>query len=463
MNQYQSIFDKQQAYFLKELRSAKIATRISKLKKLKKWIKSNQDLICSEIYKDFKKSREEVLLTEIKPVIDEIDHNINHIHQWARDKYVGSSIAFLGTKSKVVNEAKGVTLIIAPWNYPFNLCIGPLVSAIAAGCTAMIKPSENTPFTANLIVKLIQEVFPPKEATVFIGDYKVSQELLKLPFNHIFFTGSPQVGKIVMKAAAEHLTSVTLELGGRNPLIVDETANVKDTAQKIIWGKFLNCGQTCISINYIYVHESKAQKLEEELKKQLAKMFPKGTQDYTHVVNANHFNRVKSLIEDSVKAGAKLVAGGEYNETTNRIEPTILNNVTLDSPIFKEEIFGPALPILTYTDIDKVIDVINTVEKPLALYVFSKSSKKTNHIVNNTSAGTVAINDTTIQFAHTDLPFGGVNNSGIGKAHGEYGYLEFTNQKSVLKQRVGWTSPKLIYPPYTGFKKKLIKFLTWYT
>jgi aldehyde dehydrogenase (NAD+) len=461
MNKYQEQFDQQKSYFQSTLKVGSIKERIKKLKQLKSWIKANEAKICEALYSDFQKGTEEVLLTEIKPIVDEINHNINNIYDWAEPKKVGASLAFLGTKSKVIYEPKGVTLIIAPWNYPFNLCVGPLVSAIAAGNTAFIKPSENTPHTADLIVKMMSELFTKEEVSVFTGDYLVSQELLKLSFDHIFFTGSPQVGKIVMKAAAENLTSVTLELGGRNPLIVDETANLKDAAQKIIWGKFLNCGQTCISINYVYVHESKAKKLEQELVKQLAIMYPKGSEDYTHVVNKNHFKRLTNLLTKSIAEGAEVLAGGESNEETNRIEPTILKNVGTDSAIFQEEIFGPILPILTYTDLDKVIQVINNIEKPLALYVFSKKNKNIKKVIKNTSAGTTCINDTTIQFAHAELPFGGVNHSGIGNAHGKYGFLEFSNIRSVLKQRVGLTSVKSIYPPYTGFKKKMIKFLTY--
>lgn len=461
MNQYQEIFNSQKSYFQSNLKTGSIKERIKKLKKLKSWIKKNESQICEALYNDFKKGTEEVLLTEIKPIVDEINHNINNIYNWAEPKKVGASLAFLGTSSKVIYEPKGATLIIAPWNYPFNLCVGPLVSAIAAGNTAFIKPSENTPHTADLIVKMMGELFPKEEVSVFTGDYLVSQELLKLPFDHIFFTGSPQVGKIVMRAAAENLTSVTLELGGRNPLIVDETANIKDAAQKIIWGKYINCGQTCISINYVYVHEIKAVKLQEELLKQLQKMYPQGSEDYTHVVNKSHFNRLTDLLNKSISEGAEIVAGGENNPDTNRIEPTIIKGLDTNSAIFKEEIFGPILPILTYTDLDAVIDVINTTEKPLALYVFSKKNKNINKVINNTSAGTTCINETTIQFAHSELPFGGVNHSGIGNAHGEYGFLEFSNTRSVLKQRVGLTSVKSIYPPYTGLKKKMIKFLTY--
>jgi len=274
MNSYQSIFNSQKTFFIQELRTQSISSRVKKLKTLKKWIKKNEKIICAEIKKDFNKGTEEVLLTEIKPILDEINHAINHIYDWTREEKVPTPLGFIGSKSKIIIEPKGVTLIIAPWNYPFNLCIGPLVSVIAAGNTAIIKPSENTPHTAELIKKMIAELFQEQEVTAITGDYLVSQELLKLPFDHIFFTGSPQVGKIVMKAAAENLTSVTLELGGRSPVIIDETANIKDAAQKIVWGKFLNSGQTCIAPNYVYVHESKKAELEKELIKQIERVIP---------------------------------------------------------------------------------------------------------------------------------------------------------------------------------------------
>jgi aldehyde dehydrogenase (NAD+) len=264
-----------------------------------------------------------------------------------------------------------------------------------------------------------------------------------------------------MKAAAENLTSVTLELGGRNPVIVDETANIKDTAQKIVWGKFLNSGQTCIAPNYIYVHESKKAELEEELIKQIEIQFPEKNTDITRIVNKNHFARINSLLEDTLKNGGELKHGGRKLEAINFLSPTLLTNITKDSPVFQDEIFGPILPLLTFNKLEETIKTINEIEKPLALYVFSKSRKNQNFIIQNSSAGTTAINETTLQFAQPNLPFGGVNHSGIGKAHGVYGFFEFSNQRSVLKQRIGLTSLKKIFPPYTNFKRKLIRFITF--
>jgi aldehyde dehydrogenase (NAD+) len=455
------IFNSQKKHFQNELKTSSINDRLKKLRSIKNWIKNNKKLICEEIYKDFEKGEEEVLLSEIKPIIDEINHNVSQLSVWTKPKRVDTPLAFIGSKSEIHYEPKGVTLIIAPWNYPFNLCIGPLVSAIGAGCSVIIKPSEHTPNTANLISRMMSELFKEEEIAVVQGDVSVSTELLKLPFNHIFFTGSPQVGKIVMKAAAEHLTSVTLELGGRNPTIIDETANLKDAAQKIVWGKFLNSGQTCIAPNYIYVHESQAQKLKDSLIEQIEIQYSKLDTTRTKIVNSNHFGRLTDLLDKTISAGGKLLYGGEKDGKINFLSPTLISDITIDSPIFKEEIFGPILPILTYSNLEEVIETINKTEKPLALYIFSKSRKNQNYILNNTRSGTTAINETTVQFAQNHLPFGGVNNSGIGKAHGEFGFYEFSNLKSVLKQRVGFTSLKMIYPPYTNFKKKLIRFISF--
>lgn len=455
------IFKSQKKHFQNELKTSSINYRLKKLRSIKNWIKNNEKLICEEIYKDFEKGEEEVLLSEIKPIIDEINHNVSQLSVWTKPKRVDTPLAFIGSKSEIHYEPKGVILIIAPWNYPFNLCIGPLVSAIGAGCSVIIKPSEHTPNTANLISRMMSELFKEEEIAVVQGDVSVSTELLKLPFNHIFFTGSPQVGKIVMKAAAEHLTSVTLELGGRNPTIIDETANLKDAAQKIVWGKFLNSGQTCIAPNYIYVHESQAQKLKDSLIEQIEIQYSKLDTTRTKIVNSNHFGRLTDLLDKTISAGGKLLYGGEKDGKINFLSPTLISDITIDSPIFKEEIFGPILPILTYSNLEEVIETINKTEKPLALYIFSKSRKNQNYILNNTSSGTTAINETTVQFAQNHLPFGGVNNSGIGKAHGEFGFYEFSNLKSVLKQRVGFTSLKMIYPPYTNFKKKLIRFISF--
>ncbi len=456
------IFLSQKDYFQKELQSRTIQSRLAKLKKLQNWIRHNEQFICDEIYKDFEKGREEVLLTEIKPILDEIKQHRIHLSDWAESKKVSTSLSFWGTNSHIQYEPKGVTLIIAPWNYPFNLCIGPLISAIGAGCTAIIKPSEHTPNTSNLIEKMISELFSSQEVKVILGDVSVSTELLNLPFDHIFFTGSPSVGKIVMTAAAKNLTSVTLELGGRNPTIVDETANIKDAAQKIVWGKFINSGQTCIAPNYILVHEKQAEALKKALIEQITIQFPITDESRTKIVNPIHYKRLVDLLEVTQKEEGEILVGGVVNPDKNFISPTLVSNLTSKSSIFKEEIFGPILPIISFSTLTDAMEVVQETEKPLALYLFSKNRKNKQFVLQNTSAGTTAINETTIQFAQPHLPFGGVNHSGIGKAHGEFGFLEFSNQRAVLSQRIGFTTLKTILPPYSKFKRKLIRFITFW-
>ncbi len=456
------IFLSQKDYFQKELQSRTIQSRLAKLKKLQNWIRHNEQFICDEIYKDFEKGREEVLLTEIKPILDEIKQHRIHLSDWAESKKVSTSLSFWGTNSHIQYEPKGVTLIIAPWNYPFNLCIGPLISAIGAGCTAIIKPSEHTPNTSNLIEKMISELFSSQEIKVILGDVSVSTELLNLPFDHIFFTGSPSVGKIVMTAAAKNLTSVTLELGGRNPTIVDETANIKDAAQKIVWGKFINSGQTCIAPNYILVHEKQAEALKKALIEQITIQFPITDESRTKIVNPIHYKRLVDLLEVTKKEEGEILVGGVVNPDKNFISPTLVSNLTPKSSIFKEEIFGPILPIFSFSTLTDAMEILQETEKPLALYLFSKNRKNKQFVLQNTSAGTTAINETTIQFAQPHLPFGGVNHSGIGKAHGEFGFLEFSNQRAVLSQRIGFTTLKTILPPYSKFKRKLIRFITFW-
>lgn len=464
MNTYQELHKNQLSHFHKVVKKSSIWDRKQKLKSIKKWLKANEEYVINELQKDFKKTPEEVMISEIKPVISEIRDAIHNVRFWARDEYKKAPLALFGTRAKVIKEPKGVALIIAPWNFPFNLAIGPLVSAIAAGCCAVVKPSEHTPHAEKVIKKLISDLFDEKEVACVTGGVPETTELLDLKWDHIFFTGSPMVGSIVMKAASKHLTSVTLELGGLNPVVIDQKANLKDAAKKLMWGKYLNCGQSCVSPNYILVHRSALSKLKEELVKAYDKKFGTSanpTDDFARVVNANHYGRVKQLIDASIEEGAKVVKGATYNEEDNYIAPTILEGITTESAIFKEEIFGPVLPLMTYDSVEEAIKIINENEKPLALYVFTKSNRFAKNIISSTSAGTTVINDTTLQFIHPNLPFGGVNHSGLGKAHGEYGYKEFTNERALLKQLRGLTTAQLIYPPMNGFKRFVVKLVTW--
>jgi aldehyde dehydrogenase (NAD+) len=466
-NTYSELFNIQKEYFHSVLKKERIYARKERLIKIQKWVKKNKQEIQDALYNDFQKSPEEVLISEIKPVIGEISQALKQIRSWSKEKKVPTPISLLGTKAKIVKEAKGVCLVIAPWNFPFMLAIGPVISAIAAGNTVVLKPSEMTPHTEKLINRLIKELFLEANIAVVTGGVKETQALLALPWNHIFFTGSPQVGKIVMEKASKHLTSVTLELGGRNPVIVTKNTNLTSTAKKLIWGKFFNNGQSCVSPNYLLVDERIKKQLIEELKFEFVAAFGnypeeiKKNKSLARVVNNHHFKRVNQLLQKSINEGAKVVFGNNTDNETNYISPTLLDEVTTKNSIFSEEIFGPILPIISYKTIDEVIEIINKVEPALALYIFSTSNKVQNQIIQNTSAGTTVINDTTIQFAHPNLPFGGVGLSGMGKAHGYYGFLEFTNQRSVLKQRNRFTTSKLIYPKYNAFKKMIIKLITW--
>ncbi len=335
-------------------RSSTADERIERLNQVKNWIKGNQGEIRNALLADFNKPIPETDLSEIYPVTSEINHAIKNLKSWMKAKSVSTPIPMLGTKAKILFEPKGTSLIIAPWNYPFNLAVAPMISAMAAGCTVMMKPSEMTPHTSALLQKMVEGLFDSSEVAVFQGKADVAQTLLSLPFNHIFFTGSPGVGKIVMKAASENLTSVTLELGGKSPAIVDNTADLKDAAGKLVSGKFINCGQTCIAPDYILVHREQYTQLVMELKLAIQKMYdPKylgidKSPDLARIVNEKHFSRISGYLADAIEKGASLEFGGKTDLAHRYFEPTILGNVTDKMEIMQEEIFGPLLPIMTY-------------------------------------------------------------------------------------------------------------------
>lgn len=464
---YTTLFNIQKEQFETVLQQERLYARKERLLKIKKWIKKNPHLIKEALYKDFKKSPQEVAISEIKPVIGEINAALKKIRSWSQPQKVGTPLTLLGTKAKVIKEPKGVTLVIAPWNFPFMLAIGPVISALAAGNTVVLKPSEMTPHTEQLLHKMLSSLFEEKEVAVITGGIAETQALLVLPWNHIFFTGSPQVGKIIMEKASAHLTSVTLELGGRNAAIVTKNTDLRATAKKIVWGKFFNNGQSCVSTNYLLLESSIKEDFINELKYEFVEMYGnypdeiKNNPSLARVVNHKHFERISKLIDSSLDNDAKIIFGNNRDSEQNYISPTILSIDTIESPIFKEEIFGPVLPILEYTNLDEALTIINNVEPALALYIFSNSKKVQNKIIRSTSAGTTVINDTTIQFAHPNLPFGGVGMSGMGKAHGYFGFLEFTNQRAVLKQRRKLTTSQLIYPKYNYIKNLIIQFITW--
>lgn len=439
--------------------------RINKLKKLKENILLNRADIKEALKKDFRKNESEVDLTEIFPVIQEINHTIKNLKKWMKDKYVKTPVTLLGSKSYIKYEAKGLVLIITPWNFPINLTFVSLVNAISAGNTIMIKPSEITDYTSKIIKKIVEKTFNQNEVYTILGGSDIAEKILKLKFNHILFIGSPTIGKIVMKAASNHLASVTLELGGKSPTVIDKEVDLKLAAKRIAWAKFINNGQVCIAPDYILINKKLKDKFLKLLIEYIKKLYsdnPKTSKNYCRVVNRKHFLRLNSLIEDAKTNKGKIHFGGRKDVDQLFIEPTILTNISPKSKIHIEEIFGPILPIYEYNFLDDAINFINNNNKPLALYIFSKNKKNINRIINETSSGGVCINHSTLHYSNYHLPFGGVNNSGSGRCHGVHGFKEFSNAKSIFKQLVKISPTDLIIPPYTRFKEKIINLMIKY-
>ncbi len=463
-SEIQAIFKTQKQHAAK-IKYTNAQERIAKLKKLETLILSFQTEIEQALFADLRKNPSETALTEIFSVVGEIRHAVKHLKDWLKPKKVGQTLALLGTTGYIHTEPKGVVLIIAPWNYPFNLAINPLISAIAAGNCVVVKPSELAPNTSAIIKKILSNLATDDEISVIEGGVEVSTDLLALPFDHIFFTGSPQIGKVVMKAAAEHLTSVTLELGGKSPAIIDETADLQDAAEKLVWGKFVNAGQTCIAPDYLLVKNEVKSHFIELLIKQIEKVYnatQKGIEksdSLARIINDRNFNRLVALLDDAVLKGATVSFGGQHIAAEKYLAPTLLTDVTTQMRVMQEEIFGTLLPIIGYKNSDEALEFIATQQKPLAMYIFSRDKSRIEKYIQHSTAGGTCVNDCIIHIAHPDLPFGGVNNSGMGRSHGLAGMLEFTNQRSVLKQRTGFTALKLVYPPYTDKVKKLIKML----
>lgn len=448
--------------FVPRLRQEPVGRRIERLRNLRGWIHKNRPVIQAAMYADFRKNPTEVDGIEIFYVLSEIKYALDNIEAWSAVKKVDATLPLLGTRSHIQYEPRGVCLIISPWNYPFSLCVGPLVSALAAGNAVMLKPSELTPHVAGVIKDMAEVLFEGEVVSVFEGDADVAGQLLKLPFDHIFFTGSPAVGKLVMKAASDNLASVTLELGGKSPVIVTESARIRETAQRIAFTKFLNNGQTCVAPDYILIDEKVKDHFIREIIEQTKNLFTEKdspfeiSPHYCRIVSDKHFQRLSLLLDDAVSRGAKPELSGRSDPDTRFIHPTILSHVEPDSLLMEQEIFGPILPIVSYHDLDEAIAIINNKPKPLGLYFFTQNKRDEVRILRETSAGGVCINDCGIQFMQHHLPFGGVNNSGLGKSHGHYGFLAFSNEKAVLKQRNGLTTIKAFHPPYTKWSKKIM-------
>jgi aldehyde dehydrogenase (NAD+) len=430
--------------------------RIAKLRKFERLLLDRKDEIRAAMWADYRKPPAEVDLAEIFPIVAEARHAIRHLRSWMKPRRTPIRLALLGSSSSIRYEAKGVVLIVAPWNFPFNLTLGPLVSAVAAGNCAVLKPSEMTPHSSACMKRLLAEVFEEDEVAVVEGDRAVSEALLRKRWDHIFFTGSPAVGRLVMKAAAEHLTSVTLELGGKSPVVVDRTADLDEAAKKIAWGKFFNSGQICIAPDYLLVDESIREPFVAKLRASIEALGGEASRGL--IVNERHAARLQRLFDGAVQQGAEVIAGGEFSE--RQLTPTVLAGVRPDAPVMQEEIFGPILPMLTYRHLDDALRIINEREKPLVLYVFSRARRVADEIVRRTSAGGTVINDTLIHFYQLDLPFGGIGESGMGKGHGRYGFEAFSNARGVLDQRTKLSPIQLLYPPYKG---KLKQFLIDFT
>ena len=419
----------------------------------------HENEIIQALHDDFKKPAFESVLTETSQVVLELKHVIKNMKKWAKPRRVFPSLLNFPSKDYIYKEPYGKVLIIAPWNYPFQLALCPLISAVAAGNQVVVKPSELTPKTSEIIVKIIHKVFDKNHVEVVEGGIEVSQKLLSERWDYIFFTGSVAVGKIVAQAAAENLTPVTLELGGKNPCIIDETANLKLAAKRIVWGKFVNAGQTCIAPDYILIQKNMKKHFVNFLKEEITKAYgenPEESPDFARIINAKNWQRLVDLIEPE-----KVVFGGESNPKDNYIAPTLVEETALESPIMQEEIFGPILPILTYKKESEIAAVISRFEKPLALYVFSENPGFQKRIIQNYSFGGGCVNDTIIHFANKRLPFGGVGHSGIGAYHGNLSFDTFSHQKSIVK-KANWLDLPLRYAPYQDKLATIRKILKWF-
>jgi aldehyde dehydrogenase (NAD+) len=455
----QRIFEAQRPVALR-LRGSTVDERIAKLKHLRHVLLKHHEAIVEAAAKDFRRPPVEVEFTELMPVLMDISDYCKRLRKWLKPRRVRPSMMMLGTRAWVRYEPRGRCLIIAPWNYPVTLTLGPLVPAIACGNTVMIKTSEIAPHLSAVLVKIIREVFDESEVAIFEGDASIAEALLALPFDHSFFTGSPAIGKVVMAAAAKNLTSVTLELGGKSPVVVDQSADIELAARTIAWGKFINSGQTCIAPDHIYVHESVRSEFVECVCANLDAWYGEGgvAKDaaLSRVINARHTRRVADLIDDAKARGARVLYGGVVDIDEHFVSPTLLDNLPDDARIMHEEIFGPLLPILPFRTLDEVIERINAAPKPLALYIWSRDVVSADVLIARTSAGGTCINHVAAHFLHHNLPFGGVNNSGIGSYHGEWGIRAFSHERAIVKTQV--LLARLFFPPY---KPRVRKVLGW--
>ena len=449
----QALVAKQREFFLSG-ETLPVDYRIRALKKLKQAVAENEGKIAEALRKDLGKSGLEGFMSETGLVLSEITYMLRHVRRYAREKTVYTPMAQFASRSYVKPTPYGVALIMSPWNYPFQLTMDPLVDALAAGNTAIVKPSAYSPATSEVIAALISSVFPPEYVAVVTGGREENQCLLNQKFDYIFFTGSQAVGKEVMRKAAGNLTPVTLELGGKSPCIVDASAKIPLAARRIVFGKFLNCGQTCVAPDYILcdprVKEELLSCLSAEIRRQLGPE-PLRNGNYGKIINAKHFDRLTRLIDPQ-----KVVCGGKWDADSLRIEPTVMDNVTLDDAVMQEEIFGPVLPVLTFEGIPEVVSHVNSREKPLALYIFSEDKRNIRRVTSQCCYGGGCVNDVIIHLATSHMGFGGVGESGMGAYHGKTGFDTFSHRKSILDKKTFLDLP-MRYQPYTPFHEKLIR------
>lgn len=446
---------KKQRQFFATGKTKDVKNRKLHLKKLKKAIKDHESDICDALSDDFGKAPFETYMSEIGTVLVELGHTISHLKSWAKTKRGRTPMSHLPGRSRVYTEPYGTVLVISPWNYPFNLAMAPVLGAIAAGNTVFLKPSSAAPMTSKVLNRILSSVFPLEWVAVF-EEEEVKKFMLDLPYDYIFFTGGADMGKMVMEKASVHLTPVTLELGGKSPCIVLDDADFTIAARRVAWGKFFNCGQTCVAPDYLLISEKAKKPFFDEVKKEVKKFYgenPALSPDFARIISDRHWVRVEKLLHKG-----KIIIGGEVDQKKRYIAPTIIDGISPSDPIMQEEIFGPVLPVITISSIDDAIKFINERPKPLALYLFTSKSKNSKRFINETSYGGGCVNDTLKHFANGHIPFGGVGNSGMGSYHGKGSFDTFTHYKSVY-YNINLIDLPVIYAPYSKLAAFMVKCL----
>lgn len=450
------------------VRQTDATKRKAKIQRLSDVLVARRETFYDTLRADFQKAPVEVDLTEIKAVTIEAAHAIDHLDDWMAPDPVGSSILFAGTRSEIHYEPKGTVLIMSPWNYPINLTLGPLVGAIAAGNTVVLKPSEHTPHTAAALRDLIADLFDPREIRVLTGGPDVAQSLTAQPFDHIYFTGSPAIGRLVMKSAADHLASVTLELGGKSPALIDDTADLDRAAERIAWSKFTNAGQTCIAPDYVLVEQGVHDHLVDRLRDAIHQFYgstpseQEASTDYARLIHTEHFESIVQLLTDAREAGATVAIGGHRDADTNYVAPSVLTDVPLDATIMREEIFGPLLPVIPFQTLDEAVTIMNDRPAPLSIYLFTERESTIETVLTRTTAGSTCVNEGFIHFMNPHLPFGGKGESGIGRGHGYSTFREFSNERAVLRRSFGARLIETLYPPYDRLTNRVTDWILRY-